>query len=220
MGVRKMGNTTRRARARRRKFIAMGAAGAIVLAGATVTSLAAWLDQEWVTAGVDGAAGIRASEFNIQQLVATDSEWQDREAAPGGVVSFDEVASRLSPGASALGWVQLRAAEDSIGGTLTIQPASTTLSGLLAPELIYSAWLHDDPDTCTDLDYATGELLVDAKPLNQEDAGQFTLDAAPEGAAGTPKTVCFRITLPEDGIDDTVQGEPATVGWYFSAVSD
>src|SRR5688572_3080360 len=58
---------TRRTAAQHRKFIALAAAAGVVLSGATVTSLAAWLDEEWVTAGVDGDPGVTASEFEIEQ---------------------------------------------------------------------------------------------------------------------------------------------------------
>src|SRR5688500_8706907 len=74
--------STRLAIARRRKYLAVTAAAGVLLSGATVTSLAAWLDEAWVTAGVDGAPGVIASEFEIEQSVATDAgAWFDRESA-------------------------------------------------------------------------------------------------------------------------------------------
>lgn len=218
------GIRNRRAQTRRRKIIAIGAAGAVLLTGATVTSLAAWLDEEWVTAGVDGVSGVTASEFEIEQLVAGVGEvWENNEElADSGVVSLDEVASRLSPGASAVGWVSLRAAADSVDGEVTLMPASLTLTGTLAPALRYSAWLHDTTATCTDTTYATGAItqLVDDEALNVGSGSTtFDLDAGSGGAAGEDDTVCFRITLPS-GASDTLQGQTASVGWYFESTSD
>ena len=136
------GIRTRRARARRRKFVAIAAVGAVVLAGATVTSLASWLDQEWVTAGVNGTSGIASSSFEVQQHVATDTvtPWHDRETGPGGVVDFGSLASSLSPGVSAVGYVSLRTTVGSVAGTLTLQPApGNASSGTLGAALRYSA---------------------------------------------------------------------------------
>lgn len=218
------GIRTRRAHARRRKIIAIAAAGAVLLTGATVTSLAAWLDEEWVTAGVDGVSGIASSEFEIEQLVAGAGEgWENHETiGQSSVVSFDEAASQLSPGVSAVGWVSLRAAADSVGGTVVLKPASATLTGTLAPALRYSAWLHDTAATCTDTTYASGAMrqLVNDQALNVgSGATTFELDAGTGGAAGEDDTVCFRITLPS-GASDTLQGQTATVGWYFESTSD
>lgn len=215
---------TRRARARRRKAIAIAAAGAVLLTGATVTSLAAWLDEEWVTAGVDGVSGIASSRFEIEQLVdGVGEDWENHETqGQSSVVSFDTAASRLSPGASTVGWVQLRAAADSVAGTVTLQPASASLTGTLAPALRYSAYLHDDLSTCTDGTPATGAsaTLVSNQALNVGSGSTtFTLPAGTGGAAGAADTVCFVITLPS-GAADSLQGQTASVGWYFSSVSN
>src|SRR5690606_23106645 len=114
-------NNRRRARTRR-KVVALVAAGAVVLAGATVTSLATWLDVEWVTAGVDGDPGVSASSFEIQQSLATDEgAWADRETLDEAEpIDFDDVAAALSPGDVAYGWVSLRTAENSVGGDLAL----------------------------------------------------------------------------------------------------
>jgi len=219
------GIRNRRARARGRKVVAIVAAGTVALAGATVTSLAAWLDEEWVIAGVNGTSGIAASSFEIQQHVATDTvtAWNDRETGPGGVVDFGALASALSPGVSAVGYVSLRATQGSVAGTLTLEPApGNASSGPLGAALRYSAWLHDTAATCTDTTYASAAIsqLVDDEDLTVgSGATTFDLEAGTPSAAGDDQTVCFRITLP-DGASDTLQGETAAVGWYFEATSD
>jgi len=219
------GTRNRRALARRRKIVAIAAVGAVALAGATVTSLASWLDQEWVTAGVNGTSGIASSSFEIQQHVATDTvtQWHDRETGPGGVVDFGSLASALSPGVSAVGYVSLRATLGSVAGTLTLQPApDNATSGALGTALRYSAWLHDTSATCTSSTYSSGAAsqLVNNQALTVgSGATTFVLPAGTSAAAGDDQTVCFRITLPS-GSSDTLQGQTAAVGWYFDAVSD
>jgi hypothetical protein len=213
----------RRAAARRRKFVAMAAAGVVLLSGATVTSLAAWLDEEWVTAGVDGAPGVIASEFEIEQSVATDAgAWFDRETAgTAGVVDFDDVAAALAPGDVAYGWVSLRAAADSLGGDLTLVSDYTLGDSPLGDALRYGARLHPDSTTCTAGAFAsTGSQLVASGSVLTGGSGgtTFALAAGASGLPGTPQTVCFRLELPA-GASDTLMGETADVTWFFDAIS-
>lgn len=218
-----MGTPTRRAAARRRKFIALAAAGVVLLSGATVTSLAAWLDEEWVTAGVDGAPGVIASEFEIEQSVATDAgAWFDRETAGvAGVVDFDDIAAALTPGDVAYGWVSLRAAADSLGGDLTLVSDYTLGDSPLGDALRYGARLHPDATTCTAGAFAsTGSQLVASGSVLTAGSGAttFALAAGASGLPGTPQTVCFRLELPA-GASDTLMGETADVTWFFDAIS-
>jgi hypothetical protein len=213
------GIRTRRASARRRKIIAVAAAGAVLLTGATVTSLASWLDEEWVTAGVDGDAGVSASDFEVEQQVQGDSAWFNRETGPGGVVDFDDLALNLSPGAVVYGWVSLRAADGSVGGTVGVVSTYTDGESLLGDVLTYGARLHASSATCTSGGYSGGtELVAPDTELEDESATTFVLPAG-SGAAGTPTTVCFRIEFPLARADDALQGEEATPGWYFESTS-
>lgn len=217
------GITARRAAARHRKIVAVAAAGAVLLTGATVTSLAAWLDEEWVTAGVDGAPGVVASEFEIEQSVATDAgAWFDRETAgAAGVVDFDDVAAALSPGEVAYGWVSLRTAADSLGGDLTLVSDYTLGDSPLGDALRYGARLHPDSTTCTAGAFATtgSELVADGSVLTAgSGATTFALAAGVAGAPGASQTVCFRLELPA-GASDTLMGETADVTWFFDAIS-
>jgi hypothetical protein len=215
--------STRRAVARRRKFFAVAAAAAVLVAGTTVTSLAAWLDEEWVTAGVDGAPGVLASEFEIEQSVATDAgAWFNRETAGvAGVVDFDDIAAAFSPGEVAYGWVSLRTAADSLGGDLTLVSDYTLGDSPLGDALRYGARLHPDATTCTAGAFATtGTELVASGSVLTTGSGvtTFALAAGTLGAPGTPQTVCFRLELPS-GASDTLMGETADVTWFFDAIS-
>jgi hypothetical protein len=217
------GIRTRRAAARRRKFVAIAAAGTVLLSGATVTSLAAWLDEEWVTAGVDGDPGVLASEFEIEQSVATDvGTWANRESAgAAGVVDFDDIAAALTPGDVAYGWVSVRAAADSLGGDVTLVSDYTLGDSPLGDALRYGARLHPDDTTCTAAAFAGigTELVAGGSALTAgSGATTFALAAGSGGAAGTPLTVCFRLELPA-GASDTLMGETADVTWFFDAIS-
>lgn len=213
----------RRGAARHRKILAIAAAGTVLLGGATVTSLAAWSDEEWVTAGVDGAPGVLASEFEVEQSVATDAgAWFDRETSgSAGVVDFDDVAAALSPGEIAYGWVSLRAAADSLGGDLTLVSDYTLGDSLLGDALVYGARLHPDETTCNATDYTTtgSQLVAPSSALTAgSGATTFALAAGTGGAPGTPQTVCFRLEMPS-GASETLMGETADVTWFFDAIS-
>lgn len=215
--------TMRRAVARRRKFIALAAAGAVLLSGATVTSLAAWLDEEWVTAGVDGEPGVVTSEFEIEQSVATDAgAWFNRESAGvAGVVDFDDIAAAFSPGEVAYGWVSVRAAADSLGGDLTLVSDYSLGDSPLGDALRYGVRLHPDATTCTAGAFATtgSELVATGSALTMgSGTTTFSLAAGTPGNPGLAQTVCFRLELPS-GASDTLMGQTAAVTWSFDAIS-
>ena len=191
-----------------------------MLTGATVTSLASWLDEEWVTAGVDGDPGVSASEFEVEQQVQGDAAWFNRETGPGGVVDFDDLALNLSPGAVVYGWVSLRAADGSVGGTVHVVSTYDDGDSPLGDVLTYGARLHTSSATCNVGGYGSGtQLVAPDTELENESATTFVLPAG-SGTAGTPTTVCFRIEFPQLRADDALQGEEATPGWYFESASN
>jgi hypothetical protein len=201
-------------------MIAIAAAGAVLLTGATVTSLASWLDEEWVTAGVDGDPGVAASQFEVEQQVQGDAAWFNRETGPGGVVDFDDLAANLSPGAVVYGWVSLRAADGSVGGTVRIVSTYNDGDSPLGDVLTYGARLHATPATCTAVGFSGGtQLVAPDTELENESATTFVLPAG-SGAAGTPTTVCIRIEFPQARANDALQGEEATPGWFFESTSN
>ena len=184
------GIRTRRARARRRKVVAIAAVGAVVLAGATVTSLASWLDEEWVIAGVDGSSGI-ASSLSPGVSVVGYVSLRATQGSVGGTLTLQP-----APG---------NAASGPLGAALRYSAwlhdtAATCTSAAYASGAI--AQLVDDEA----LTVGSGSTT-------------FALAAGTSSAAGDDQTVCVRITLPA-GASDTLQGQTAAVGWYVDAVSD
>ncbi len=209
------------------KAIALVAAGLVLFSGATVTSLAAWSDTEFVNGGVGTLAGVSSSQFDVQQNVTSSStlNWTTNLASPGGTVDFGALAAKLTPGTSVVGFARLRVAPNSDGGTLTLLHGASTGDLAFRNALRIGAWLHADPSDCTASGYdalGTTQLIADDSTIGTDSTVPFTLDAGTGGAAGAEKTVCFRLTLPTlaDPTDKTLEGLSATPVWQFSATSN
>lgn len=206
---------------RRTRFIALGAAGAVLLGGIGVTSLAAWTDQEFVQGGFNGSAGVGTSTFNVLQSVAGDSSaFTDRETAPGGVIDFSALAAALSPGATVYGWVQLKTDDPSTDGTLALKSNTATATGL-AQYLSYGAVIVPSTAACAADGYATAAgtpanvLTAAGQPVTADGTQTFALAA--DGADTT--TVCFQIHMQDADVPDTAMGLTFTPIWYFDAIS-
>jgi predicted ribosomally synthesized peptide with SipW-like signal peptide len=216
-----MGNRIAARRLSRNKIMAIIAAGAVLLGGIGVTSLAAWTDQEYVQGGVGGVGGVGSSKFEVLQSVAADSAaFTNRETSPGGTIDFSSVASALSPGKVVYGWVQLKTDVASIDGTLNLKSNIATATGL-AQYLTYGAVVVPSAAACTSGGYATAAgtstnvLAGSGAALTANGTQSFTL-----AANGTEtKTVCFQIAMQSNGVPDSAMGLTFTPIWYFDAIS-
>ncbi|WP_240793171.1 acyl-CoA dehydrogenase [Arthrobacter crystallopoietes] len=216
--------------ANRKKAVALSAAGLVLVAGATVTSLAAWTDTEWVFGGADGAQSVGTSSFEVEQNVTNDttdpSLWVNRETAPGGQIDFSAEASSLTPGDTVYAFVRLRTEAKSDAGELTLNAAvpGDKSSIALFDALTYQAAVVPDSASCNETGLATPtqSLVAAGKGLTTgSGTATFKLDAdgATLGAAGE-KTVCFALTLPATHASgDALQGLSATPIWNFTASS-
>ncbi len=208
------------------KIVALAAAGLVLLSGATVTSLAAWTDTEWVNGGVSTLPGVASSTFDVQQNVTSDStDWTTDVASPGGTVDFGAQADALTPGTSVVGFVRLRVSPDSTGGTLSLVPGTSTGSSAFLAALTYGAWLVPSYTDCTPSGYdgtGTTQLVPDNSPLTTSGTTSFTLTAGTGGAAGPEQAICFRMEFPPlgDPNDKSLQGLSADPIWQFNATSD
>lgn len=209
------------------KAVALAAAALVLLSGATVTSLAAWTDTEWVNGGVGTTPSVSSSMFDVEQNVTSSASanWTNNVASPGGTVDFGTAASKLTPGTSVVGYVRLRTVTNSVGGTLTLLHGTSTGSSALLGALVYGAWLHPDPSTCTPSQYnGSGftELVPDGSAITTDSTVSFPLGAATSSAPGTEQTVCFRLTLPalSNPADKSLEGLSADPIWQFSAISN
>ena len=205
------------------KIVALAAAGLVLLSGATVTSLAAWTDTEWVNGGVATLPGLGTSTFDVQQNVTSDStSWASQETSPGGVVNFGASANLLTPNTSVYGFVRLRTVADSLGGTLTLLHETDTTASPFLAALRYGAWLHPAGSTCTSGNYNVGgtNLVPDGSPLTTDSSVPFDLAAsASSGVPGVEQVVCFKITFPTQP-DNSLQGKTGDPIWQFSATSN
>jgi len=216
-----MGNRIAVRASKRTRIMAVAAAGAVLLGGIGITSLAAWTDQEYVQGGVGGTGGVGSSKFEVLQSVATDSSaFTNRESAPGGVIDFSALASKLSPGATVYGWVQVKTDNPSLDGTLNLKTTTISATGL-AQYLSYGAVIVPDTSSCTSSGFttasgtATNVLTAASSALTANGTRSFTL-----AANGTEtKTVCFQIAMAGTGVPDSAMGLSFTPGWYFDAIS-
>ena len=207
------------------KVVALAAAGLVLLSGATVTSLAAWTDTEWVNGGVATLPGLGAATFDVQQNVTNGAStgWSSQETSPGGVVNFGAAASGLTPNTSVYGFVRLRTVVNSLAGTLTLQHETDTSGSAFLSALQYGAWLKPAGSTCTSANYNTGtELVPDGSSLTKDSTVPFILAAGTSTLPGTEQVVCFKVTFPAltDPSDKTLQGALGDPIWQFSAVSN
>jgi predicted ribosomally synthesized peptide with SipW-like signal peptide len=209
------------------KVIAIAAAGVVLFSGATVTSLAAWTDTEWVNGGVSTLPGVTASTFDVEQNVTTNAStsWTTNLASPGGTVAFGPLASKLTPGTSVVGFVRLRTVTGSLAGTLTLVHGTSSGSSSFLSALRYGAWLMPDPSKCTAADYNTApalELVPDGSIIGTDSTTDFTLAAGDATNPGAEQTVCFRLTFPSLAVpgDKSLQGQAADPVWLFTATSN
>lgn len=214
----------RRARARRRKVVAIIAAGVVALAGVTVTSLATWFDEEWVSAGVNGIPGFSTSTFAIEQrTLGSGATWETHKSSSDpGIVSFGDVAQDLAPGTETFGWVVVRATGDAtVGGTITIRSAYSSGDSALGDALRYSARLIPDGSSCAAglFDGAGTELVPDGSTLDTDATATFRVEPGTGGAPGAEQLVCFALEMPAGG-DATLQGQTLEALWVLEAESD
>lgn len=227
----------------KKKVVALSAAGLVLVAGATVTSLAAWTDTEWIFGGADANdPGVGTSEFEVQQNVTLDSgvaaadaaNWVDRETSPGQQIDFGVEANSLTPGDTVYAFVRLRTVADSDAGRLTLNPAvPNTEPDPVVPNggtdealfeaLDYEARIVTSPTNCNEAGFAgPGTSLVPAGSPLATAGTSFDLvaDGAEVANNAGEKTVCFALTLPANEPDiDTLQGLSTTPVWNFTAIS-
>lgn len=217
---------TEQARSRRNKKIAaLAAMGLIVATGATITSMAAWTDTEWVYGGAATEDGVSASTFEVNQNVtaAASTGWTNDLASPGGKVDFSIAAQNLNPGDPVYGYVRLRTVVESLPGDLTLNPATLGAGGSapLFAALRYGARIVPTPADCTSVGFGASTTTVvapDTALTTGSAVDAFSLVGGTATLPGAEKVVCFQLVLPEPA-SDTLQGATAQPIWNFTAES-
>ncbi|MBI9115646.1 SipW-dependent-type signal peptide-containing protein [Sanguibacter suaedae] len=225
--------------ARSPKLKALLAGGAVLGLGATVT-LAAWTDTEWVFGGnaAGDGPGIGTSVFEVEQNVDapfTEAGFTQAEANPGQAMTFGLSALSLTPGDSVYAPVALRTIDDSIAGTLSLDPA-VPADGIAVTDADQALWgaldlrvavLEGDGTTTFTCDATTftgaAVTIVADGPLATAGASDVVeLDAD----SGNTAYFCFEITLPDAPTLPTgfplaeLQGRSAAPAWNFPSVSE
>lgn len=224
--------STTRSAAKRHRVRALLAGGVVLGLGATVT-LAAWSDDIWVN------GQFRAGQFNVQGSPSTSSThtWAEYPTQAGAApLQFSAaIPTIVSPGTSY--YAPFSLAIDStradFSGEVRITEYLGTGDATLLPKLTWTATLVGSPTVCSnETGYASGTALVStaqgpattvAKPVTPA-SGVISLDKALNKTTGTPKTVCFKVTVASQGASDDPSTNPygtaaAAVIWHFSANS-
>lgn len=224
---------------RRRKVMAVLSAGTAV-GLATVVTLAAWNDNEWVFggAGPGGDPGVGTSTFEVQQdawdstppTVESDT-FGDFEDEPGNALLFTVNPGAMTPGDTIYAPVALTTTAASIAGTLQLRhpvpaPADDSDEELWA-NLTYSVRVTEDAVEAANCRtaFTSSGTLVPAEPSSAVEGLSFDADveAAPQtlaAARGNVQYYCFAITLPDSETAQELQGKTVYPAWQFAAVSE
>ena len=194
---------------RRRKVLALLAAGAVVGVGGAYT-LAAWNDPEFVTA--DLASG----SFNLEGSL-DGATYSEHDTAPAAAEVFTLSTSNMVPEQVVYDsfFVRLDAAT-TVSGTLA-QPAAATATGA-TDDYSYVVAALDSGAACDAAGIAGGTVIGQADALDGANASTASVALAPgaDTAAGTPVELCIQVTA----ADDLAEAATATVTWEFEATSD
>lgn len=194
---------------RRRKVLAILAAGAVVGVGGAYT-LAAWNDSEFLTA--DFVSG----SFNLEG--STDgATYSEHATADAAAEVFTLTTDNMVPDQVVYDSFFVRLDDTTtVSGTLA-QPAAATATGAIA-DYAYEIAAIDAAATCDEAALAAGTLLGSAGTLDGANTATATADlvAGADDAAGTAVQLCIQVTASPD----LAQGQTATATWEFVATSN
>lgn len=194
--------------ARRRKVLALLAAGAVVGVGGAYT-LAAWNDSEFAT------ANFASGSFNLEGSL-DGTTYSEHESAPAAAEVFTLTTDNMVPDQVVYDSFFVRLDDaTTVSGTLA-QPSAATATGAVA-DYAYEIAAIDPTATCDATTLAAGTLLGSADALDGANAATNTVDlVAGDGAAGTAVQLCIQVTASPD----LAQGQTAEATWEFVATSN
>lgn len=202
---------------RRRKIRALLAGGLVLGVGAAVT-LAVWTDN------VFGKAQFTAENWNVQGDFSTGGTgaWDEYDTVgTAGTFAYTTGFATMSPNTTVYAPVALRV------GTGTTQggayPARVTLNGAtpvtgpLATALRYRVVQGVTAANCNAATLGAGtDVVAPNSPLGTGSAA----DAITLAADGTPTSLCFAVTLPQNVAPNTVAGTTTgPITWQFAATA-
>lgn len=187
-------------------------AGCLVLGvGATLT-LAAWTDQEHVS------ASFATSTFNIEGS-ADGSTFASHPSGSPASLTFTPSSLALSPGSTVYAKYVIRKGVADAPGTVQLGGGATAGDSSLASALRYGVkTLSGTNPVCNESTYAASSAIVVAANSTLG-TGSTTYQSLQDGGGNRVEvTYCFAITLPSPQ-SDTLQGKGATATWVFTGTS-
>lgn len=198
------------------------AAGGIVLGIGAVLVAASWTDR--VLGNTDFGSG---AKFGIESSVDGGTTWASHPMGGPNPLTFSSTAAGLTPGTVVYAPVQLRTEVGSAAGSIVLQGASFTGTGVgsLSAELRYR--VVRGAATCNAAAFSTTSTFVVGS------SGAVTLDtAAPAAfplaagavvtAPGVAMPLCFEISLPatnENWTNAALQNKILVANWPFVGTS-
>lgn len=196
---------------RRRKALAILAAGAVVGVGGAYT-LAAWNDSEFLTA--DFASG----SFNLEGSL-DGTAYSEHDTAPTAAEMFTLTTDNMVPEQVVYDsfFVRLDAAT-TVSGTLA-QPAAANAAGTAIGDYSYVVAALAAGATCNADGISGGTVLGSADTLDGANTAATTtvdLVAGADTVAGTPVELCIEVTASAD----LAEAATASATWEFVATSN
>ncbi|RAZ32938.1 SipW-dependent-type signal peptide-containing protein [Microbacterium sp. SMR1] len=204
-----------RRRWRRRRVLAVLAAGSVLGVGAAST-IAAWTDNEVAT------GSFVASVFDTQSQTAGSPTYASHAtAANAATLTFPGGA--LSPGALSQAWINVRTSPAStVGGTISL--TSATATGGLVSALEYRAVRLNaavPTATCNAAAFTSGTPVFVAGGASSYipvTTVPSNIAANPIDAAGAQLGFCFEVRI-QPGAANSFQGASGNVTWTFTGTS-
>lgn len=172
----------------------------------------------------------------MQQNVSSPfsaTAWADREANPGGALTFTTGALTLSPGTATYAPVSLRTSPASITaqtvalrgavastGITATDPGGALFSALQLRVVVAETATAATPAACSAASFSAGATYVvgsSTTPAALNAAG--TVNRALTAAAGDKQDYCFEVSLPA-GAPSTLQGRTVAPAWEFFGTSN
>ncbi|MCX5043422.1 hypothetical protein OG921_09585 [Aldersonia sp. NBC_00410] len=199
------------AQRRKRKILAVLAAGLLLLAGGIATTLAIFSDS------IFGSGTVSTGAFDIEADFGEIGGYQQYATAPGGAMQFPIIANAMYPGATVYAPITLRTT-DVPNSDVPVKLIGATFDppNALTAALLYSVKIIGNTATCDEATFAAAPPLIG-----------FPTDATLSTGSGetthvipadhTPVRFCFALTLPTT-VDNTTQDLSVTPVWQFLSI--
>ncbi|WP_105566222.1 SipW-dependent-type signal peptide-containing protein [Microbacterium halophytorum] len=180
-------------------------AGGIVLGVGAASTLAAWTDQEHVT------ATIGAGTFGIVGSADGTSFTEHASSSTAAALDFSVAASRLVPGQTVYAGFSVRTLSTSVAGVAGLSADSGNGAGL-GTHLRYGARTITGA-VCNATTFAAGTEVV---PTGSAMTVSSTTSQQLAASAGSTVRYCFAVTLPASAGNEA-QGLTSTPRWVVAA---